>query len=213
MVRIWGRNFLLFCVVGLLVFSSFSFIACSDDDDDDDDNNDSSSEIVMPLTVGNTWTYAITQSPTGTGSFTMTVASTEFFSCGEVARINYTGDLYTTGYYIWLRNEQGLGLYFWGDEFWGQLDTPDLWCKNPTSVGDTWQTSGQGGVVNWVVVSTSQTVTTAAGTFNNCIEIQGSPSVDPQSIATHFWALGVGEVKATLPSLGLTWELQSYSVQ
>ena len=103
MSKISARFLLLLLILALFAFSSSMFVACSDDDDDNDDD---SSGLVMPLNIGNSWTYTLTQSPMGSGEYTMVVGSIETFDCGEVARINYSGTTYTEGYYVWVRNEE-----------------------------------------------------------------------------------------------------------
>jgi hypothetical protein len=68
-------------------------------------------------------------------------------------------------------------------------------------------------VVNWVVISTAEKVTVGAGTFT-CIHMIGT-AAGGTSMADHWWAVGVGEVKLTTTmSTGvITVELEDYFVE
>jgi hypothetical protein len=177
--------------------------------------SDSGSDItgvgIMPLTIGNWWDCSY-DAGSISGTFRMEASATQSVSGVTATRVDYTGDLYGEDYWILVLNE-GNDLNFYGDQINGTLTTPDLWCRSTFSVGDTWQTKGQGGVVNWVVISTDEKVTVGAGTFT-CIHMIGT-AAGGTSMADHWWAVGVGEVKLTTTmSTGvITVELEDYFVE
>ncbi|MFC1853278.1 hypothetical protein ACFL27_24025 [candidate division CSSED10-310 bacterium] len=201
----------LFLVLIALLMCSIQVNGCTSGDDDDDNDDDNGSGIVMPLTLNNIWNYSYQAGAAVSGTYSIQVVGDQSVNGVSVKKLDYAGDLYGQDYWIYLQNQSD-GLYFYGDTIWGELANPDLWAKYPCSVGDTWQTSGQGGVVNWTVISTSDTVTVAAGTFS-CLHVRGFPQGSSEP-ADHWWSVGIGEVKASV-SLGtydLVQELTSYQL-
>lgn len=166
---------------------------------------------IMPLTIGNWWECSYSAGAIS-GTFRMEAAATQMVNGVMATRVDYTGDLYADDYLNLLANE-GNDLNYYGDPINGTLTTPDLWCRSTFKVGDTWQTKGQGGVVNWVVVSISEKVTVGAGTFT-CIHTLGT-GTSGTSAAEHWWAVGVGDVKftSTTSSSLFVGELEDYSVK
>ncbi|MBK6901207.1 MAG: hypothetical protein IPH09_18745 [bacterium] len=112
----------------------------------------------------------------------------------DVTVVQYSGSDIFENYFIYLRNDTG-GLFFYGDELFGGLLTPDLWCKYPCEAGDEWSTSGQGAVVNWEVIAVGESVTVPEGTYD-CIHVRGTTE-GGGTPADHWFAVGVGEVKMT----------------
>jgi len=80
--------------------------------------------------------------------------------------------------------------------------TPDLWVKYPCSVGNTWQTSHQGAVVNWEVLATSESVTVPDGTYS-CIHIRGTSALTGRTYADHWYCVGTGWIKMTQGALNI----------
>jgi hypothetical protein len=75
----------------------------------------------------------------------------------------------TEGCYWFTANEED-GLYSYGDSRHGDCDPPNLLCSRSFNVGDTRQTTGdEDKVLEWEVVSTTETVTVPADTFADCI--------------------------------------------
>ena len=175
-----------------------------------DDSNDGT-EGIMPLSIGNWWLYSLESDGAVPGTYRMDAVRTQSVSGVTATRIEYSGDPMYDGYWSLLTN-QGDTLYYYGDAFNGTLTTPDLWFKSSLKTGDTWQTSGQGGVVDWVVISTSTRVTVEAGTFN-CFHVRGLSEVE--TYADHWWAVGVGEVKYEMDigSASISGELKNYSLE
>jgi len=204
--RFWKYWWVICCISVLLMGPGI--VSCTGDDNDDD----GPTGIVMPLSIGNSWTYSYNSAQIGTGTFTMKGTGTQTVLGVEATRIDYSGSFYDgMGYWILLRNDSD-GLNFYGDAFNGIVNLPDLWCKYPCSTGDTWQTSGQGAVVNWVVISTDETIT-VNGVSYSTIHVTGVTQ-GSGSVAEHWWALNIGEVKfeVTMAGATLSGELLSYTI-
>ncbi len=149
--------------------------------------------VVWPLDLDNYWIYSYEyggepETVTLTASLVQQVAGV------DVTKVQYSGSVIFENYFVYLRNDIG-GLYFYGDELFGELTTPDLWCKYPCTVGDEWSTSGQGAVVNWEVIATSESVTVPEGTYD-CIHLRGT-NEGGGTPADHWFSVGVGVVKMT----------------
>ncbi len=125
---------------------------------------------------------------------TLTASLVQQVAGVDVTKVQYSGSVIFENYFVYLRNDIG-GLYFYGDELFGELTTPDLWCKYPCTVGDEWSTSGQGAVVNWEVIATSERVTVPEGTYD-CIHLRGT-NEGGGTPADHWFSVGVGVVKMT----------------
>lgn len=221
-----NKNFLslpiLFSV--FIIIAGLSFYSCSNDEDkskDDDKNkengNGTETEIIsegvaMPLTLKNTWKYNYEAGKIDKGTFTMTAVENQTVNETEVTKINYTGGIYGDNYWILLKNTDD-GVYFYGDNPTGKLKTPDLWLKYPCKEGDKWETSKQGGVVEWEIISTSETIKVPAGEFT-CIHARGITK-GTSNAADHWWTTDIGEVKfeVDLGTYKLIGELESYKVQ
>jgi len=208
----------------LITFAGLCFYSCSGDEDkskENDKNNGNGTEtetetknegIAMPLTLKSTWKYNYDAGKIDKGIFTMTAVENQTVNETEVTKIDYTGRIHGDNYWILLKNTDD-GIYFYGDTPRGKLKTPDLWLKYPCKVGDKWETSKQGKVVKWEVVSTSETIKVPAGEFN-CIHVRGIPE-GTSNPADHWWTINVGEVKFEI-NLGATkfvGELESYNIQ
>ncbi len=150
-------------------------------------------DVVWPLDLDNYWTYSY-EFGGDPESVTLTAGLVQQVAGVDVTVVQYTGSDIFENYFIYLRNDTG-GLYFYGDELFGGLLTPDLWCKHPCTVGDEWSTSGQGAVVDWEVIATSESVTVPDGTYD-CIHLRGTTE-GGGTPADHWFAVGVGEVKMT----------------
>jgi len=150
-------------------------------------------DVVWPLDLDNYWIYSYEYGGEPE-SVTLTAGLVQQVLGTDVTVVQYTGSEIFEYYFIYLRNDAG-GLYFYGDELFGALYTPDLWCKYPCTVGDEWSTSGQGAVVNWEVIATDESVTVPDGTYE-CIHLRGTPE-GGGTAADHWFAVGVGEVKMT----------------
>ena len=175
------------------------------------DDSNSVAEGIMPLSIGNWWLYSLESGGVVPGTYRMDAVRTQSVSGVTATRIEYSGDPMYDGYWSLLNNQDN-ALYFYGDSLNGTLTTPDLWFKSSLKIGDTWQTSGQGGVVDWVVISTSENVTVPAGTFD-CILVRGVGEAG--SHADHWWAVGIGEVKyeMDIDVAVIRGELKDYSVK
>lgn len=210
----------------LITIAGLYFYSCSSDEDkskDDDtkkgNGNGTETEtelksegVAMPLTLKSTWKYNYDAGKIDKGIFTMTAVENQTVNETEVTKIDYTGEIYGDNYWILLKNTDE-GIRFYGDEHTGKLKTPDLWLKYPCKEGDKWETSKQGKVVKWEVVSTSETIKVPAGEFT-CIHVRGIPE-GTSSPADHWWAINVGEVKfeIELGTTKLVGELESYKIQ
>lgn len=155
--------------------------------------NGGGGEVVWPLDLDNFWTYSY-EFGGDPESVTLTAGLVQQVAGVDVTVVQYSGSDIFENYFIYLRNDTG-GLFFYGDELFGGLLTPDLWCKYPCTVGDEWSTSGQGAVVNWEVIATSESVTVPDGTYD-CIHVRGLAE-GGGTPADHWFAVGVGEVKMT----------------
>lgn len=170
----------------------------------------SESNVVMPLEIGNSWTYIYSAGPEFNGKFTMVVSEIIEVNDNEVYKLDFTGDLYNEDYWQLLQNNDSK-LYFYGHLLHGELKTPDLWLDMEAEVGQTWETNGMGAVVEWEVISLSETITVAAGTFE-CIHIQGK-TTGYNTAVDHWWAIGVGEIKAYVEMADLEWELSEFEIK
>jgi len=168
------------------------------------------SEDIMPLEIGNSWTYEYSAGPSFEGEFYMEVTEKVEVFGEEVYKLDFEGALFDGEYWQLLKNIED-GLYFYGHTFHGELETPDLWIEADAEVGQTWQTQGQGGEVEWEVISISEEITVPAGTFE-CIYVQGKTD-GSSSVVEHWWAVGVGEIKAYMEAANLVWELTAYDVK
>jgi hypothetical protein len=213
-VRIWGLaghriEYVRIC--GLDDDAGTGDGGTGDNGDGDNGDGNGSGEGVMPLSIGNWWLYSLESGGAVPGTYRMDAVRTQNVSGVTATRIEYSGDPMYEGHWSLLVN-QGDSLLFYGDSFNGILTTPDLWFKSSLKKGDTWQTSGQGGVVDWVVISTSEKVTVPAGTFD-CILVRGVGEAGTH--ADHWWAVGVGEVKyeMDIDVAVIRGELKDYSVE
>lgn len=166
----------------------------------------------IPLEMGNTWSYRF-RSAGVAGTFSYTVGAKERIGDTDVFRMDYKSNiaLYEDGYWQLVANQKD-GYYFFGDKLRGRADEPDLWLKVPSKVGDGWQTKW-GSDVRWQVISTSETVTVPAGTFENCVRIRGTPAGLSEG-TDHWWAMGIGEIRMHQPGDStprMSFELESYS--
>jgi hypothetical protein len=193
----WRRRSLVAFLLPLLVVGLVCCSGCftSPDDDDDDDGGD----VVWPLDIGNSWTYNYYSMDQRT-EFTIEVTGAQDVGGTAVSKVEYT-DYVIDGYYILVRNGTG-GLYYYGDPIFGEFASPDLWVKYPCSVGNTWQTSHQGAVVNWEVLATSESVTVPDGTYS-CIHIRGTSALTGRSYADHWYCVGTGWIKMTQGALNI----------
>ena len=221
-----SKNFLslhiLFTI--FIIIAGLSFYSCSNDEDkskDNDKNKDSvngtetdikSEGVAMPLTLKNTWKLNYETGKIDKGTFTMTAVENQTINETEVTKIDYIGGIYGDEYWIYLKNTDD-GIYFYGDNHTGKLKTPDLWLKYPCKEGDKWETSKQGGVVEWEIISMSEIVKVPAGEFT-CIHARGITK-GTSNAADHWWAINVGEVKfeVDLGTYKFIGELESYKVQ
>jgi hypothetical protein len=185
--------FLLPLLVVGLVCCSGCFTSADDDDDDPPDGDD----VVWPLDIGNWWTYNYYSMDQRT-QFTIEATFTQDVGGTTVTRVDYT-DYVIDNYFIFVRNATG-GLYYYGDAIFGEFSSPDLWVKYPCSVGNTWQTSHQGAVVNWDGPATAESVTVPDGTYN-CIHIRGTAALDGRTYADHWYSVGTGWIKMTQGAL------------
>lgn len=173
-------------------YIGFTFAACDvSNTKTENGNNGGIGSEVIPLGIGAYWDYSYEVGTSLSGNFRMTATGKQTVSGVSTTKIDYKGGIFD-GYWILLANQKD-ELHFFGDEINGILSQPDMWVKSSCKSGDKWQTSGQGGTVNWTVKSVSATVTVPAGTFT-CIHTQGV-SADGGGTADHWWAVGVGEVK------------------
>jgi hypothetical protein len=205
----WRRRSFAAFLVPVLVMSVVLCSGCGPggNDDDDDDNPPPGGQVVWPVDVGNVWTYEFSSGgPVET--FTIEVTGTQQVSGVTVAKVEYTDSPFGVDYYVYVRNATG-GLFFYGDNYMGELATPELWCKYPCSPGDDWQTSRPGVTIDWEIIAVSESVTVPDGTYN-CIHLRGTPQGGGAS-ADHWYHVGTGEVKMT--SGALTIELASKDLQ
>ncbi len=106
-----------------------------------------------------------------------------------VTKIEYSDNQPIPGYFSYYYSDLE-GLYFYGDIF-ESYDTPDLLCKTPCVVGDTWYRSG----VIWEVIATSESVTVPDGTYD-CIHMR--ETIDDGGATTNdlWYKIAVGEIKS-----------------
>lgn len=197
----WRRRSLVAFLLPVLVVGLACCAGCFTSADDDDDGDGDGDDVVWPLDTGNSWTYDYSTTNQRT-AFTIEVTGTQDVGGTTVSKVEYI-DYVVDDYYILVRNATG-GLYYYGDPIFGEFSTPDLWVKYPCSVGNTWQTSHQGAVVNWEVLATSESVTVPDGTYS-CIHIRGTAALTGRTYADHWYCVGTGWIKMT--SGALTIEL------
>ena len=174
---------------------------------------------LMPLTVGNVWenTLTVTMEPPLadlTANITYEATGTEPVGGITATRIDGTCDgspLICSRMvdYWYLAANQGDSLYTFVDSTFGEYEPPNLTCSTSFNVGDTWQTtSDQGGVVEWEVISTTETVTVPAGTFTDCVHYRSTEGANEE----RWFHIGTGTVK-TLADDIITLELTGYTFQ
>jgi hypothetical protein len=171
---------------------------------------------IMPLTVGNTWenSLTVTIEPPLAATITYEATGTESVAGITATRIDGTCDgnplicSRMVGYW-YLAANQGDSLYSYADNTFGEYDPPNLLCSTSFNVGDTWQTtSSEGSVVEWEVVSTTETVTVPAGTFTDCIRYRATSGANEE----RWYHVGTGTVKTEADDIILI-ELTGYSFQ
>jgi len=122
------------------------------DEFEDDDEEEASGGEIWPLAVGNVWNYDffgynVTYKVIGTGTV----------SGDQVFRVQITGPNINE---VNVLSNHSDGLYDYGME--PNTHSGELFLKYPTSVGDSWTYAG----VTMTVISTSQSVSVPAGTFD-----------------------------------------------
>lgn len=161
---------------------------------------------LQPLSVGNTWTYAYGTGNILTDTFTYTVTEMVNVYGTDVYKLDSDFFIGPDGEYFQLLLNHDDGVYFYGHTMHDLLQTPVPWFLTNPSIGDQWTSRGQGGEVTFECISLGNSITVPAGTFEDCIEIR---TLDGS--ITHWYTYGIGEVKASVDTMGLVWELQSYS--
>lgn len=175
----------------LIVIASLGLLqGCSGNDDDGLNNPPADGSIIMPLAIGNTWTYESTYvGVDDPETYTMTSTGVETVADVSVTTVEYSGMIPISIYYVYYRNNAG-NLYFYGDMF-EEYDTPDLLCKSTCSVGDSWYRSG----VTWEVIATSESVTVPEGTYD-CIHMRDTVDEGGGRVTDIWYAIGVGMIKS-----------------
>ncbi len=169
----------------------------------------SAEEQIMPLAIGNIWTYTFSAGEKMTGIYICEITGTEEVSGVEAYKMEFDGTIYPAGYYQLYTIENG-EVFFWGDPDNGFLEEPDMIIKNPIEEDFTWTTRGLGAEVEWEIVSLDEELTVPAGTFE-CIHAVGTgPS---GSKTDHWYAPGVGDVKILVRAMDLVIELEKYELK
>jgi hypothetical protein len=203
----WRRRSLAAFLLPVLFLGLVCTAGCLFGGDEGDDDDDDPDDVVWPLDIGNWWTYDYYTLDQRT-QFTVEATETVDVSGTTVTKVEYV-DYVVDDYYILVRNATG-GVYFYGDPIFGETATPDLWVKYPCTVGDTWQTSHQGALVDWEVIATAQSVTVPDGTYS-CIHIRGTNALNGRSYADHWYSVGTGWIRMTQGAL--TIELVDKDIQ
>jgi|GEM_PF-6461858 len=171
------------------------------------------SNEVMPLDIGNQWEFSLDVMGM---EATLTYEATGTEPVGGITATRIEGGCTGNpllcssmeGYY-WLAANEGDGLYSYGDSRFGDYDPPNLMCSTTFNVGDTWQTTDdEGNVVEWEVVSTTETVTVPAGTFTDCIHYRATSGATEE----RWYHIGAGNLK-TLSDGTILIELTDYSYE
>lgn len=192
------KIFVKYMVVFVLSVLMITFCSCSGDDDDDNDTASPSS--IMPLEIGNFWTWTFENIEE-----TWTVSEETTLQGVDVYKVTVTSQQ-NEDYALYFRNEED-GLYAVGSDF-EFFDPPRLYIKYPVDLGEDFI---DGWSFNYTVVSLTETVTVPAGTFTECIKYEARyPGGDLVSI--EYWKPGVGRIKQDFIAGGIVFELKNYSV-
>ncbi len=198
------------------LFLIFTLISCSDDDKTT--APETKTDVILPLSVGNSWTYSrIEQIDSDSYSSTVelavskdtTIGGVKYFLFGE--KDGKAGQECT-----WTVNKT--------DGFYGMYkDTTVMMIKFPVKAGDEFKYGGYDG--SYKVASIDTVITTKAGTFK-CIkyirESKTSSKGDPDyrySYEELCFCPNVGMIKSTYLSEGSDFvntsvdELQSYNLK
>ena len=163
------------------IMISLLFVACGKDDDD---AIKSSSNPFSFLEFGSSWVYVSYaynggEIDTSFGSFTLT------------HKLDTTIDFINYSFYYAINQNDFEGVVFAATDsnvFDERINFPLMW-KNYT-VGKTWFLPNPNTEVKREIVSINETVTTEAGTFNNCIKIKESRignTIDGETLFENFW--------------------------
>ena len=227
-----SRKLLILAILFSVSFG-ITFIGCDDDDSPTEPTYNTNTILlsdIFPMTVGNQWAMAYTDSSKEEdGSYSVSEAT---FSIEVTGTINHVGH---DGFVFHIQNgvfgEEDVYFYASGDSLYESADGEDEWSWEEDiqgfsgkEVGDTlfWETeTSMDGHLELeetdllTIESFSETVTTDAGTFENCLVLKeekfdyfrnnGTFDSGEHSVEYTYFAKGVGFIK----SVDRDWDMTS----
>jgi hypothetical protein len=175
-----------FLVLFVLIISLF--IGCNDNSN----NPNLDTSVIMPLKVGNTWNYKITDYENGNikdSSYSKDyVTEQKTINSDIISIVKFSNDQDTTTSYSFFVNKSD-GLYSVRDS--SGTFVYSLALKYPGVPGDKW-----GKIETWEIESTNVNCSTPAGNFT-CYKYKFIISIDSLNILkfTYYYAPGIGPVK------------------
>ncbi|RKX29265.1 MAG: hypothetical protein DRP47_02195 [Candidatus Zixiibacteriota bacterium] len=169
----------------MVVFTILCALMCVISCDDDGVSNNETSSVIMPLTVGNSWTWERLGRDT--------LGDTIWIdTCHNIVVSDTTIDSET--WYKLVSNCGKVGLKAnRSDGLWSRIspDETDLIAKYPASVGDHW--FNQGSTTQLSTIVTDTVITVPAGTYS-CIGYQWDHINGSNSFGINFYAVNIGIV-------------------
>ena len=173
------RKILAVLIAGLLIIS----LGCSEDDSDE---YDSGIKIIMPLTIGNQWTYHNFTQDTLDVQRDTTLSDLNIYKDTIIESVHW---YITTDNYPY---KIGSLITHKDDGLWVYGLTPYLMIKYPADIFDTW--SSPGGEYEYKMVAKGVILTVPAGTFS-CYKYRGRPN-DTEDSTLLYYAPGYGLIKS-----------------
>ena len=135
MIRKKKKRFIIFSITFLLI--GILCLSCSDSENSDGEGSGGmEGDVILPLTIGNTWSHTYTAEAASTPPYVLTT------SVSGIQNISGE-DTYKTGtsaLYNYFKNHED-GLYMYGNNM-EIFPVPRLFIKYPCSIGDTWDYNG-----------------------------------------------------------------------
>ncbi|MFI5348899.1 MAG: tol-pal system YbgF family protein [Elusimicrobiota bacterium] len=149
----------------------------------------------FPLDLGRTWVYVDSESRGAAMRLEWEVRRSSGSSSGSIQTVLFAGNR---------RNREGVESYEKRDWAVWRTDAkpPEPFLRYPFGPDQSWSDKRGKALVDWAVVSTTETVKVAAGEFKDCLKVRELDRRYPKTWRYDYYCPDVGRAKTTIGGRG-----------